>query len=84
MGTQNGHNVPFLESASLAKRKREAIKKIKQINKISKKGGKKQKKKQKKSRHLVPKVVIDLPFERRKPEIQKSSKGGKKKGRNHH
>ena len=26
MGTQNGHNVPFLESASLEKRKRSVIK----------------------------------------------------------
>ena len=33
MGTQNGHNVTFLESASLKKRKR-----IKQFYKISKKG----------------------------------------------
>ena len=35
MGTQNGHNVPFLESASLKKWKRKAMK-IKQIYKISK------------------------------------------------
>ena len=41
MGTQNGHNVPFLESASLKKRKSKAIKRIKQIHKISKKGNKK-------------------------------------------
>ena len=41
MGTQNGHNVPFLESASLKKRKRKAMKRIKQIYKISKKGNKK-------------------------------------------
>ena len=41
MGTQNGHNVPFLESASLRKRKRNTIKRIKQIYKISKKGNKK-------------------------------------------
>ena len=34
MGTQNGHNVPFLESASLEKRKRSVIK---QFYKISKK-----------------------------------------------
>ena len=60
MGTQNGHNVPFLESASLRKRKRKAIKRIKQINKISEKGNKKI------SCHLVPKVVIDLHFEGRK------------------
>ena len=33
MGTQNGHDVPFLESASLKKRER-----IKQIYKIFKKG----------------------------------------------
>ena len=70
MKTQNGHNVPFLESASLKKRKR-----IKQIYKISKKG--------KKKSHLVPRVVIDLPFEGRKVEEnqkyrgRESSKGGK-------
>ena len=57
MGTQNGHNVAFLESASLRKRKRKAAKNIKQIYRISKKGNKK------KSCHLVPEVVIDLPFE---------------------
>ena len=62
MGTQNGHNVPFLESASHKKRKRNVMKRIKQFYKISKKGNKK------KSGHLVPKVVIDLPFERRKVE----------------
>ena len=62
MGTQNGHNVPFLESASLRKRKRKAIKRIKQIHEISKKGN------EKISCHLVPKVVIDLPFEGRKVE----------------
>ena len=33
MGTQNGYNVPFLESASLRKRKRKAAKRInKNIN----------------------------------------------------
>ena len=62
MGTQNGHNVPFLESASLKKRKRNVVKRIIQFYKISKKGNKK------KSCHLVPKVVIDLPFEGRKVE----------------
>ena len=36
MGTQNGHNVPFLESASLKKRKRKVVKRITQIYKISK------------------------------------------------
>ena len=61
MGTQNGHNVPFLESASLKKRKRKVVKRIKQIYKISKKCNKK-------SYHLVPRVVIDLPFEGRKVE----------------
>ena len=59
MGTKNGHDAPFLECASLRKRKR---KRIKQIYKISKKGNKKR------SCHLVPKVVIDLPFEGRKVE----------------
>ena len=63
MGTQNGHNVPFLKSASLKKRKKKAMKRIKQISKISKKGNRK-----KKSCHLVPKVVIDLPFQGRKVE----------------
>ena len=61
MGTQNGHNVPFLESASFKKRKRNVMKRIKQFYKISKKGNKK-----KKSCHLVTKVMIDLPFEGRK------------------
>ena len=41
MGIQNGHIVPFLECASLRKRKRKAIRKIKQKYKISKKGKKK-------------------------------------------
>ena len=74
MGTQNGHIVPFLESASLKKRKR-----IKQIYKVFKKGNNNNNKEKKNSCH--PEVVIDLPFEGRKPEIQKkgeSSKGGKK------
>ena len=62
MGTQNGHNVPFLESASLKKRKRKVMKRIKKIYKTSKKVNKKN------SCHLVPKVVIDLPFEERKVE----------------
>ena len=62
MGTQNGHNVPFFESASLRKRKRKAMKRIKQKYKVSKKDIKK------KSCHLVPKVAIDLPFEGRKVE----------------
>ena len=52
----------FLESASLKKKKRNVMKRIKQFYKISKKGNKK------KSCHLVPKVVIDLPFEGRKVE----------------
>ena len=62
MGTQNGHNVPFLESASLKKRKRDVMERIKQFYEISKKGNKEN------SCHLVPKVVIDLPFEGRKVE----------------
>ena len=62
MGTENGHIVPFLESASLRKRKRKAMKRIKQKYKMSIKGNKK------KSCHLIPKVVIDLPFEERKVE----------------
>ena len=60
MGTHNGHNVPFLESASLKKRKRKALKRIKQIYKIPKKG---KKKKKKKMPSEVPKVAIDLLFE---------------------
>ena len=68
MGTQNGHNVPFLECASLKKMKR-----IKQIYKISKKGTKK-----KKSCHLVPKVVIDLPFEGRKVEGSQKYRRGER------
>ena len=70
MGTQNGHNVPFLESASLKKWKRKAMKKIKQIHKISKKGNNK-----KKSCRLVPKVVIDLPFEGRLKETRNTEEG---------
>ena len=74
---QNGYNVPFLESASLMrKRKRKPMKRIKRFYKISKKGNRRKNK----SCHLVPKVVTDLPFEGRKPEIQKegeSSPGGK-------
>ena len=62
MGTQNGHNVPFFESVSLKKRKRKAMKKIKQIDKTFKKSNRK------KSCHLVPKVVIELPFEGRNAE----------------
>ena len=72
MGTQNRPNVPFLESASLKKWKRKAMKRIKQIHKISKNGSDDKKKK---SCHLVPKVVIDLPFEGRKVE------GSRKYGR---
>ena len=81
MGTQNGHNVPFLESASPKKWKRKAVKRIKLIHKISKKGNYNiNNNNNNKTCHLVPKVVIDLPFEGRKPEIQKkgeSFKGGK-------
>ena len=44
MRTQNGHNVPFLKSASFKKRKRNVMKPIKQFYKISKKGNKKNKK----------------------------------------
>ena len=46
----------------LRKRKRKAMKRIKQKKKISKNVNKK------KSCRLVPKVVIDLPFEERKVE----------------
>ena len=67
MGTQNGHNVSFLESASLKKRKRKAMKRIKPVYKISKRV-------KKKSRHLVPKVVIHLPFEGRKVEGNHSNR----------
>ena len=63
MGTQNGHNVPFLGSVFLKKRKRKAMIRIKQIDKILKKGDSKID-----LWHLVPKVVIDLPFEGRKVE----------------
>ena len=49
--------MPFLEPASLKKRKRKAMKRIKQTYKISKKD------RTKKSCHLGPKAVIDLPFE---------------------
>ena len=69
MGTQNGHNVSFLESASPRKRKRKAMKKKKKNYKMSKKGNKK------KSCHMVPKVVIDLPFEGRKVEGNGNTEG---------
>ena len=82
MGIQNGHNVPFLKSVSLQKRKIKALKRIKQIFKISEKG----KNKEKKSCHLVLKVVIDLPFEGRK--VERSQKYRRERvptvGRNHH
>ena len=75
MGTQNGHNVHFLESASLEKRKRSIMERIKQFHKISKKSNKKK---------IMPsRQVIDLPFEGRKIEgiwkyrRRESSKGGK-------
>ena len=41
MGTQNRHNVPFLESASFKKWKRKTMKRITQIHKISNKGNNK-------------------------------------------
>ena len=41
MRTQNGHNVPFLESVALTKRKRKAMKRIKRIDKTFKKGNRK-------------------------------------------
>ena len=76
VGTQNGHNVPFLESASLEKR-RSVMKKIKQFYKISRKSNLKKKK----SCHLVLKVVIDLPFEgswkyRRRERVPKAGSRG--------
>ena len=71
MGTQNWHNVPFLESASLKKRKRKAMKRIK--NKLIKY----LKRVIKIICHLVPKVVRDLPLEgsrqyRRRERIPKA------------
>ena len=57
MGTQNGHNVPSLESASLKKRKRKTMKRIK-TDKIFKKGNRK------KSCHLAV-----LPFCGNCPQI---------------
>ena len=62
IGTQKGHNVPFLEAASPKKRKIKAMKRTKEIYKIYKMGNKKI------SRHLFPKVVTDLPFEGREVE----------------
>ena len=41
MGTQSGHNVPFIKSVSLKKKKRKAMERIKQIDKIFKKGNRK-------------------------------------------
>ena len=61
----------FLESASHKKRKRRAVKRIKQIYKLFEK---------KKKRHLVPKVVIDLPFEgSQKYRKQRVPKAGSKR-----
>ena len=65
MGTHNGRSVPFFESVSLKKRKRKALKRIKQIAKIFKKGNRNIYEEKNKSCHLVPEVVIDLPFEGR-------------------
>ena len=65
----------FLESASLKRRNRNVMKRIKQFYRISKKGNKKN------SCHLVPKVVIDLPFEgsqkyRRREKVPKAGSRG--------
>ena len=49
--------MPFLESVSLMKRKRKAMKRIKQSDEIFKKGSSKKKK-----------MVIDLPYKGRKVE----------------
>ena len=51
-----------MSAKGLRKGKKNVMKRIKQIYKIYKKGNKKN------SCHLVPKVVIDLPFEGRKVE----------------
>ena len=76
---------PFSSSASLKKRKRKAVERIKQVYKISKKCNKN------KSCHLVPKVVIDLPFEGRKVEGSQKYRGrervrkvGSRREENHH
>ena len=53
MGTQIEHNVPFLDSASLKKRKRQAMKIIKQICKMPKKGRKKKRKKKCQNRRVI-------------------------------
>ena len=73
MGIQNGHNVPFLKSASLEKRKRSVIKQLYKISRVNKKTSKKCNKK--KSCHLAPKVVIDLPFEGRKVKGSQKYRG---------
>ena len=72
MGTQNRHNVPFLESASLKKWKIKAMK-IKQMHKISKRSNNRKQK----LCHLVPKAVIDLPFEGRKAEGSQNYRRGR-------
>ena len=54
------------------KRKRKAVKRLKQIYKTSKRG---KKKKKKKTCHLVPNVVIDLPFEGRLKEARNIVEG---------
>ena len=60
--------MPFLESVSIKKRKRKAMKRIKQIAKIFKKGSSNIFEETKKLCYLVPKVVLNLPFEGRKVE----------------
>ena len=56
--------MPFLESVSLKKRKRKALTRIEQIAKIFKKGNSNVYEERKKQLcHLVPKLVIDVPFE---------------------
>ena len=74
----NGNTEWVLESASLRKGKRKAMKRIKQIYTVSKKGNKK------KSCHMVPKVVIDLPFEGRKVTEGREFQRREVEGKKHH
>ena len=74
-GNTDRHNTPFLESASLKETKRESVLSDKKTAKLSKKWNSniyicKKKKfiKRKISFNLVPKSVIDLPFEGSKVE----------------
>ena len=68
-----GTMYPFLSLHPLRNGKKWAMKRLKQIHEMSKKGNNNKKK----SCHLVPKVVIDLPFEGRKVEGSQECRRGR-------